>query len=286
MKTPAEKATELYSIGCDRVMSGGAALRGLASHLVVMVNGNSEYAGGLWRERAWPDRTITLERFEDYLLKPVREGLGIPDLAWLLDVLEAHPEKDERTAAIAAVVSEIPDFIGRAEKQKGVRNRSEIDAAGKPGAPVGNQNAAKGEENKWTNCPVDCASKRKRKSQNSPERIIARLKRDAASDPHAEALLGSIEAGDIKPYRAAVEMGWVKPQDPAVVIEKNYSKLDVKDQVMLWEQWGRALPEKSVDRVAIAVEALLNCTEHERRQAWKRVKDCLAIDHSSATARP
>ena len=86
-----------------------------------------------------------------------------------------------------------------------------MDPSNPRGAPVGNQNASKGEENKWTNCPVDCASKRKRKSQNSPERIIARLKRDAASDPHAEALLGSIEAGDIKPYRAAVEMGLRQP---------------------------------------------------------------------------
>ena len=101
---------------------------------------------------------------------------------------------------------------------------------------------------------------------------IARLKRDAATNTHAAALLGSIEAGDIKPYRAAVDMGWVKTPDPAVIIEKNYAKLDVKDQVMLWEQWGRALPEKSVDRVGIAVEALLNCTEGEQRQVWKRVR--------------
>lgn len=284
MKTPAEKATELYSIGCDRVMSGGAALRGLASHLVVMVNGNSEYAGGLWRERAWPDRTITLDRFEDYLLKPVREGLGIPDLAWLLDVLEAHPEKDERTSAISAVVSEIPDFIERAEKQKGVRNRSEIDAAGKPGAPVGNQNAAKGEENKGNNITFETTNQAKRGTR--ADYFISRLKRDAASDPHAEALLGSIEAGDIKPYRAAVEMGWVKQPDPLAIIDRHFDKLEAKDQIKVWEDWGRALPERGVDRVAIAVEALLNCTEHERRQAWKRVKDYVSTDHPSATARP
>lgn len=101
---------------------------------------------------------------------------------------------------------------------------------------------------------------------------IARLKRDAATDTLAAALLGSIEAGDIKPYRAAIDMGWVKTPDPAVIIEKQYAKLDVKDQVMLWEQWGRSLPEKAVDRVGIAVEALLNCTDGEQRRVWKQVR--------------
>ena len=67
-------------------------------------------------------------------------------------------------------------------------------------------------------------------------------------------------------------MGWVKPPDPAVIIEKNYAKLEPENQVRLWEQWGRSLPAKAVDRVAIAVEALLNCTEREQRQAWKQVR--------------
>ena len=129
--------------------------------------------------------------------------------------------------------------------------------------------AKEGDVNQGENFPL---KKQRKTGANSPERIIARLKRDAATDTHAAALLGSIEAGDIKPYRAAVDMGWVKTPDPAVIIEKNYAKLDVKDQVMLWEQWGRALPEKSVDRVGIAVEALLNCTEGEQRQVWKRVR--------------
>ena len=44
---------------------------------------------------------------------------------------------------------------------------------------------------------------RKTKGSHKSETIIARLKRDAETDTHAAALLGSIEAGDIKPYRAA-----------------------------------------------------------------------------------
>lgn len=113
---------------------------------------------------------------------------------------------------------------------------------------------------------------RKTKGSHKSETIIARLKRDAETDTHAAALLGSIEAGDLKPYRAAVEMGWVKPPDPLAIIDRHFDKLDVADQVKVWEEWGRALPGKSVDRVAIAVEALLNCTEREQRQAWQQVR--------------
>lgn len=75
---------------------------------------------------------------------------------------------------------------------------------------------------------VNYPSANERKGSRSPERIIARLKRDAESDPKAEALLGSIEAGDLKPYRAAVEMGWVKPPDPLATFLRYFSKQDRK----------------------------------------------------------
>ena len=51
------------------------------------------------------------------------------------------------------------------------------------------------DESKGINCPSASAEqKRKRKSQNDPERIIARLKRDANDgNTQAAALLGSLE---------------------------------------------------------------------------------------------
>ena len=145
-----------------------------------------------------------------------------------------------------------------------------LDPAKPRGGTGANQYTVKDEKSKEGNSLS--ANKRKDGGAKSPERIIARLKRDSETDTQAASLLASIENGELKPYRAAIDMGWVKTPDPAVIIEKNYAKLDVKDQVMLWEQWGRALPEKSVDRVGIAVEALLNCTEGEQRQVWKRVR--------------
>jgi len=118
--------------------------------------------------------------------------------------------------------------------------------------------------------------KKKRKGGTDPEYVIARLKRDANDgNTQAAALLGSLEAGEIKPYRAAVEMGWVKPPDPARIVEKQRERLEPAEQVRLWEQWGRTLPEGAVDRAAIAAEALLNCTEEEVTAA---------VEHALGTA--
>ena len=268
MKTREQIATDLYNFGRDSVMRGGDSLRMLATHIPAMVYGVKGNDGPLWQDRAFNDKVIHLDRFEDYLLKPARDGLGIPSLLWLSRVLDAHEEKGERERAIAALRQEIPDFDGRVEKER-ARASVKVEAAKDPHARPGNANAKK-ENNAVNN--VNPESKRSKKAGNNAEYIIARLKRDAATNTHAAALLGSIEAGDIKPYRAAVDMGWVKTPDPARVVEKQREKMTLAEQVAMWEQWGRSLPEKAVDRVGIAVEALLNCTEPEQRQAWKQVR--------------
>lgn len=270
MKTREQIATELYNDGRDSVMQGGDSLRMLAGHIPAMVYGVKDNDGALWQDRAFPDKTVHLDMFEDYILKPARDGLGIPSLLWLSRVLDAHEDKDEREKALAALRQEIPDFDAKVEDEQTKDKVRRLDAEGNRGAPAGNQNAAKGKENKGNNVTFESTGKARR--GNRAEYIIARLKRDAATDTHAAALLGSIEAGDIKPYRAAIDMGWVKTPDPARVVEKQREKMTLSEQVAMWEQWGRSLPEKAVDRVGIAVEALLNCTEGEQRQVWKRVR--------------
>ena len=106
-------------------------------------------------------------------------------------VLDAHEEKDEREKALAALRQEIPDFDARIEKEKAKSSSVRLDPASDPHARPGNQNARKKENNAGENFPPD---KRVRKTgANSPERIIARLKRDAATDTHAAALLGRID---------------------------------------------------------------------------------------------
>ena len=124
-------------------------------------------------------------------------------------VLDAHEEKGERERAIAALRQEIPDFDGRVEKER-ARASVKVEAAKDPHARPGNANAKK-ENNAVNN--VNPESKRSKKAGNNAEYIIARLKRDAATDTHAAALLGSIEAPSAS-WCPQVPPGQATPHSP------------------------------------------------------------------------
>lgn len=114
---------------------------------------------------------------------------------------------------------------------------------------------------------------KKRKRGSDPEYIKSRLARDAqAGDTQAAALLGSIEAGDISAHKAAQEMGWVKEPDPARIVEKQREKLSPGEQVKVWREWGRALPDEAIERYDTAQEAFLNLTEMEQHRFIKWAK--------------
>jgi hypothetical protein len=111
--------------------------------------------------------------------------------------------------------------------------------------------------------------KKQGKSNDNPERVIARLKRDAETDPKAQAILDTLEAGDISARGAALEMGWIKPPDPIKTIEKQREKIAPDDQVKAWVDWGRAIPNEALTRYDAAQEAFLNLTEMEQRRFIK-----------------
>jgi hypothetical protein len=203
MKTREQRAADIYSNGRDCVMKGGNSLRSLARHIKTVVFGNEEMEGPLWRARQWPDQTITLDRFEDYLLKPAREGLGIPDFAWLLDVLQAHPEKSERDDAIKAVIHEIPDFIDRAEV---IKRKREVKEATRQTDPTSKEfvdpagAAVKGKGKRLSNTePL---------SQSEMNSKPGTLRRLARSHPD---LLARVESGELSAHAAAVQAGIRKP---------------------------------------------------------------------------
>ncbi|WP_147431176.1 hypothetical protein [Thiocapsa rosea] len=98
-------------------------------------------------------------------------------------------------------------------------------AAKERGAPEGNRNAANGEENKGSVSTFDSSSQGK-KPKRDAEYWIARLKRDAATDPKAGALLGSIEAGEISARQAAIDIGHVKPPDRGLLFENQRETRD------------------------------------------------------------
>ena len=206
MNTKEQEAALIYGDGCDAVRNGGNSLRSLAGHIVAMVNGvPTRFDGPLWRVREFQQgrgTVITLDRFEDYLLKPPREGLGIPSLLWLSKVLDAHEDLAEREAAFAAVRAEIPDFDERVEKERAKMAARKVETAKDPHSRPGNQNAKKRDENAVENFDRE---KKKRTGNNnaSPERVIARLKRDAQTDPKAEALLQQVAGNNISARQAA-----------------------------------------------------------------------------------
>ena len=122
-------------------------------------------------------------------------------LLWLARVLDAHEDKDEREKAVAALRQEIPDFDARVEKER-AKASVKVDAEGKRGAPPGNQNAAKGEENKGSVSTFDSSSQGKKPKRDAAY-WIARFKRDAATDTLATASAISTSA-----TLTAIVAGW------------------------------------------------------------------------------
>ena len=117
---------------------------------------------------------------------------------------------------------------------------------------------------------VDNGKLDKTKGGNSPEYIKARLTRDADADPKAKEVLEELESGSTTARQAALKMGWVKPPDIVKQVEKQREKLSVEDQVKIWEQWGRSIPDGVMDRIGIAKEAFLNLDESSQNEflAW------------------
>lgn len=220
MKTREQKAAEIYSYGRDCVMEGGNSLRSLARHIAVMVFGNDDHEPGLWKSRQWPDQTIHLDRFEDYLLRPAREGLGVPSLKWLRRVLDAHPEKDEREEALRAVRQEVPDFDERAdaeERKEAVRDaRANREGPGAPEGKSNNPNGRRGKDEETNGVSNTISSSRRDHGSTNRLAIIGRLKRDRPD------LLDKVESGELTPNAAAIEAGFrrrkiqVEPDPQAV----------------------------------------------------------------------
>ena len=94
-----EEAGILYVEGVKAVSSGGHELRMLAGHLRLMIRGTSDFPGPLWRVRRIPPegRLVELDRFADYLLRPVRVGLELPSFHVLRQILKASSDQGETT---------------------------------------------------------------------------------------------------------------------------------------------------------------------------------------------
>jgi hypothetical protein len=75
---------------------------------------------------------------------------------------------------------------------------------------------------------------------NSSRHIIARLKRDSASDPRAAAMLEAVGEGKATPNAAAVELGWRKKK-PTVTLDEAPDRAAARLMERFGEAWCRDL---------------------------------------------
>ena len=259
-KTRERTAGEMWSRAREAVREGDSSFWRLALHIQHMVEGVRDFPGPLWRDREVPPewRRVHLDRFEDYLLKPAREGLGVPSLLRLHNHLTGH---DEGERAIAILRREIPGYDARIERER----TAAVKPAAKPGAPKGNQNAAATpEENKVADGTFVSPQATKPRGTNSRDYIIGRLKRDAREDVKARAVLSRVEKAELSARAAGIEMGWVKPADPARIVEKQVERLSEDEVVDLYKNLARSLPESRWNHLQAAKEAFLALTDDER----------------------
>jgi hypothetical protein len=206
MPSREEEAGLLYEQGAKAVRTGGHELGMLAGHLSLMVRGTATHKGPLWPVRILPPdgREIRLDRFIDYLRKPMREGLGLPSLYFLRQVLKASPTDGE--IAFALVREELAkehvnfDAVADQERDTNLLKR-EVGETGRPAAAKG-----------VVSTPLP--------KGDSTERRAAQL---AKRRPD---LAEQVRAGQMKLSKALNEAGIRKKPDPLNQIHKLWFKLD------------------------------------------------------------
>ena len=110
----------------------------------------------------------------------------------------------------------------------------------------------------------------KRDRGNSKDYIIARLKRDAATDPKAREALQLLEAGKVSARKAGIHAGFIKPADPALIVEKQVAAMEPEELIDVYRNLTRSLPESHWDYLEAAKEAVRNLNDAEFRKftAW------------------
>lgn len=158
--TAGDACTEMH-----RRVSGGDWTRQLPSHIRTML-GHNDFGQPLWQRREMPPegKLFELDRFEDYLTKPFRQGLGFK--SWWTIHCTLETQGADGLSAIAMIKAEIgaKNYNDRVEKDRWRILGEGREARDGPGRPKQDDKVI-----------VNDLSK----GQSTQARIIARLKRDA-----------------------------------------------------------------------------------------------------------
>jgi hypothetical protein len=215
MITREREAGRLYVDGAKAVSSGGHELRSLAMHLILMIKGTVQHSGALWPIRELHDgKVVNLDRFIDYLLRPPRDGLGLPNLYFLKRTLEATPNDGDR--ALAMVRSELAKEHVDLDEQA---RRDEKKLHGERPA-LGEQGGDRRSEAVISD-QADNISLNSSGHGTSAAYLAARLRRDFPE------IADKLAAGKFKSVRAAaIAAGLITPKNPLEQIQKLWAKLD------------------------------------------------------------
>ena len=167
----------------------------LPRHIRIML-GSNEWNRPLWRDRKMPPdgKRVRLERFEDYLMRPFRDGLGFSSWWTIHAALETQGK--DGIAAIALIREQVPGYDLKVRRAR-LRTTGESWEKARPergGRPP------KGEESS----PL--------RKGGSTDRLIARLKRDAPE------IAARLVVGEFRSARAAARAAGFKVDTPAPVL--------------------------------------------------------------------
>lgn len=184
-KSREEVAGEMYRDAVKEVYYGAHNIDMLAVHIRQMLTGIQKYPGAMWRERLVPPegKRVVLDKFEDYLLRPARDGLAFKSLHQVDMMLKAAGKPGAE--ALAALRAEITDWNERVKVER-------TEDTGKA-APALAQHG--GERTKPDEQGSDATLKRDRGAAY----LAARLKRDAPE------IAARVERGEFKSMRAAAK---------------------------------------------------------------------------------
>lgn len=192
--------------------AGSDWTRELPAHIRVML-GNNEFGVPLWKRRAMPPtgQIFELNRFEDYLMKPFREGLGFTSWWTIHAVLETQGANGLQ--AIALIRKKVRDYDGKvqADRRRTLNDREAArpEAGGRP---------RKGEEYS----PLG--------KGGSADRLIARLKRDAPQ------IAERLAAGEFRSARAAaIEAGIIAETPPLTILRRAWKRASPQERAIFME---------------------------------------------------
>lgn len=189
----------------------------LARH-IRRVLGANQWHEPIWRIRVFPDgKIVELDKFEEYLLKPVREGFGLESLYALHSAMLGIGR--EGKDAIDALCKEIPDWKERIKDESVKLTAKEAPKQTTLSeAMQGNSNAKKDRENSSNDVTAVFRG-------NDASYLASRIKRDRPD------IAQRLERGEFKSIRAAaIKAGIVKVPSQLEIAKRTWNRMNESER--------------------------------------------------------